>query len=707
MTYFLFLALNVTEPLDRETRDFYELKLTASDRGNLTSTVPIHITISDINDNVPSFDQQHPYVINISESTVPSVSKSLLRIHATDNDSDENGLVTYNFSPQVSEFIRQTFKLDSHTGDLYLIQSVDYEKVKEYRIQVTAQDSGPVSVPVYTVIIVNIIDENDHVPTMNIRVSEYFHLINNTLYISEETPMNTLLMHIIVQDFDSNLNGKIHCWIEPSEPKLNLTNTINNMYAIYTDQSFDREYRSNYSIQIIVEDFGPKVRHRTVRELELIITDINDSPPIFAEPFYNISIEEEQEYPDAILQVHATDADLNENSELSYYLVSKQDRHLFTLDEKTGELFIKHKFDRETKSKYNLTIRASDHGKHPTHLSTDVFLYVNILDKNEYAPQFERQIYSFNNINETLPINSSIGFVKAHDRDGNSIHYSISSSDLVIDSLTGEIFVRKQLDYETNPCINTHVMAKDTGHWNSTAQVKLCLTPINEHAPTIEPDSRLIYVNIDNTSVIHLNATDKDRSPASHISFQYGPILKCNSTFPLLLPNGTIYLNKNNEQCTGIIDLVVCISDNDQYPSAKITNQTIRLIVYSNTKSLKQILTHFSLSNFSFKQLKNFSWKSLTMEMFIILIIILILVFILLIVCLITCITYRKRKLIKLYSKQNQLLVKQSPSPLIDTSQKRLTLLTSSTRTSKDRICYTEVSKYVINLLFQSHDHFQ
>ncbi|CAF3749763.1 unnamed protein product [Rotaria sordida] len=683
------IALNVTEPLDREIRDFYELKLTASDRGNLTSTIPVHISISDINDNVPAFDQQYPYIINISENTLPSLIKSLIRIHAIDNDSNENGHITYHLSSQVSELIRQTFQLNSETGELFLLQSLDYEQYKEYRIQVTAQDSGPVSVPVYTTIIVNVEDENDHIPIMNIRISEYFHLINDTLYISEETPLNTLLMHIIVQDFDSNLNGKVQCWIEPLEPKLNITNTVNNMFAVYTEQLFDREQQSNYSIRLIIEDNGLKNRHRTIRELQLIITDINDSPPIFTQTFYNITIEEEKEYKQAIIQIHANDADLNENSQISYELITNEYNDLFNLNRKTGELFLKYKFDREIKSLYKLIIRAYDHGKHPSSLSTDVFVYIYVLDKNEYKPEFEQKKYIFHDINENIPINSSIGFVKAIDHDNNLITYSILSSDLMIDSLTGEIFIRKELDYDTSPCINTLVIAKDHDNLNSTCQIEICLKPINEHAPELHPESRLIYINIDNTSLIHLHANDRDRSPSSFISFQYGQVLKCNLTFLYLSSNGTIYLNKK-EQCTGIIDLIVIISDNDQYPSVKITNQTIRFIFYSNLIPLKKVLAQISTSKFLYKKFQNFSLQTLTMEMIIIFIIILILIFILFLVCLITCITYRKRKLSKHLLKSNKLFVKQSPSPLMNSSQKRLTLLTSSSRESKDRICFTE-----------------
>ncbi|CAF3301428.1 unnamed protein product [Rotaria socialis] len=629
------IALNVTGPLDRELEDFYELQLTASDRENLTTTISVHISISDINDNVPIFDQVNPYIINISENTQPSLTKSLLRIHAFDNDSNDNSRITYNFSSQVSELIRQTFQLNSQTGELFLLQALDYEQYKEYRMPIKAQDSGPVSVPVYTLVIINIEDENDNKPVTNIRTSEYFQFNNNTLYISEETPINTLLMHVIVQDLDSNLNGKVQCWIESSDYlKLNITNALNNMFSIYTSQLFDREQQSTYSFHLIIEDFGLKIRHRVKHDLRLVINDINDNPPIFIQSYYNLTIEEEQDYEQALIRFEANDKDLNESSQITYELMSNEYKYLFYLNEDTGELFLREKLDREIKSHYDLIVRAHDHGKYPSQLHTDVICYIKILDKNEYKPEFEKEMYLFHGISETISINTSIGFVKAIDRDKNLIIYSISSSNFKIDSLTGEIFVNKQLDYDANDsCENLFVTAKNQDGLNSSCPVEICLQPINEYPPELHIESRLIYVNIDNTSFIHMHAFDRDRSPLSFLSFRLEKSSKCNLTCS---SNGTIYMDKN-EHCIGIIDLFVSIDDNDRYPSSKTTNETIRLVFYSNIISLQQIL--FS-SNYKF-----------TIE---IIIITIILILIICIFCLIVYVVYRHRRQISL-SKSTQL----------------------------------------------------
>ncbi len=470
---------------------------------------------------------------------------------------------------------------------------------------------------------------------MTLRISEYFQFLNNTLYISEETPLDTLLMHILVEDFDSNLNGKVQCWIESFDSlKFNLTNTIHNMFTVYTSQLFDREERSNYNFRLIIEDSGLKIRHQTTRDLQLIITDINDCPPVFSQSSYNLSIQEEEEYKQGIIKFHANDADLNENSRISYQLLSNEYSQLFYLHNQSGELFLLRKFNREEKSEYNLTIRAYDHGKYPSQLYADTFCYIKILDKNEYKPEFEQEKYFFDRINETISLNSSIGFIKAIDRDEDLIIYSISSVNFKINSSTGELLVNNPLDYDIdNSCEHFIGIARDRDGWNSTCQIEICLQPINEYSPEIQLESRIIYINIDNTSFIQLNAFDHDLSPSSFLSFQCEQTSKCNLT---CLSNGTISIN----YCLGMIDLFVSVNDNDQYPSPKITNETIHLIFYSNTITLQQIL---SRTNYK-----------LTIE---IIIISTILILISIISCLALFIAYKQNGLNK--SKQTKILKEQ------------------------------------------------
>lgn len=592
-----FSALNVTEPLDREIEDFYELHLTASDRGNLTSTIIIHLSISDINDNVPIFDRQTPYAIHLSENTIPSLTHPIVRLHAIDADANENGRVNYHFSGQVSESIRQTFELNSQTGELFLLRSLDFEQIKEYRIQIRAQDSGPVSVPVYTVVLITVEDENDNKPMITLRLSEYFLHVNNTIYVSEETTFNTLLMHVLVQDFDSGVNSQVHCSIESAEHlQFNITKTVSHMFGVYTAERFDRERQANYSLRVVVEDEGLKIRHRTTRDLQLIITDINDCAPRFSQTSFDVSIDEEEEFRGPVFRFNAIDDDIDENGRISYELLSNEYQHVFYVNEQTGELFLREKLNREKQSTYNLTIRARDHGKYPRMLFTDASCFIRVLDKNEFRPMFERDEYRFDHITEEIPRGTSIGVIRAIDDDEHPLRYSISSSDFIIDEETGEIFVAKALDYDQNPeCRKFFAMATDPAGWNNSCTIEVCLDPINEYAPEIRPESRFIDVNINNRTIIDLQAHDRDSSPNSFLSFRLLNPTSCNLT---LLTNGTLFL-PTESSCIGVFDLSIAISDNDKYPVSKISNETIRLVIYSNSVSLQKVLMKRKTTNWT------------------------------------------------------------------------------------------------------------
>ena len=69
--------------LDRETNDTYSLTVRATDSGNKTSTVPLVVKVTDVNDELPRFSQQ-VYYANVSEDAVRGTT--VRRVTATDLD---------------------------------------------------------------------------------------------------------------------------------------------------------------------------------------------------------------------------------------------------------------------------------------------------------------------------------------------------------------------------------------------------------------------------------------------------------------------------------------------------------------------------------------------------------------------------------------------------------------------------------------------
>ncbi|CAH8465179.1 unnamed protein product [Schistosoma turkestanicum] len=114
--------------LDRELYPLYELTVRVEDQGTpkLSSTTIVLIHILDVNDNTPRF-----IFPSIGNNTVyvPKETKPgtyIAKLYAIDEDSEENGRITYEIKPNEQTNIESLFELDPVTGDLILKRSLDY-----------------------------------------------------------------------------------------------------------------------------------------------------------------------------------------------------------------------------------------------------------------------------------------------------------------------------------------------------------------------------------------------------------------------------------------------------------------------------------------------------------------------------------------------------------------------------------------------------
>jgi len=82
-----------------------------------------------VNDNPPVFDR------TIYQQSIPENEKIdtiILQIHASDRDEGENARISYSIDDSSS-----TFRINEYTGEIYLIKSLDYEKIRSYSISIT------------------------------------------------------------------------------------------------------------------------------------------------------------------------------------------------------------------------------------------------------------------------------------------------------------------------------------------------------------------------------------------------------------------------------------------------------------------------------------------------------------------------------------------------------------------------------------------
>lgn len=78
--------LKTLQPLNREEQDEHRFKMRAVDGGGRYCEADIHITVEDINDNLPQFSSD-PYTITVFENT--EIGTYVAKLLANDIDTGE------------------------------------------------------------------------------------------------------------------------------------------------------------------------------------------------------------------------------------------------------------------------------------------------------------------------------------------------------------------------------------------------------------------------------------------------------------------------------------------------------------------------------------------------------------------------------------------------------------------------------------------
>ncbi|XP_029439958.1 protocadherin gamma-A12-like [Rhinatrema bivittatum] len=159
--------LVTSRELDREQTSEYNITIKVTDKGaiSLSTTRTIQLLISDKNDNPPVFDQTS-YNVYIVENNPPGFS--LYSVIARDRDHDHNSKVTYTIAegPIHELSVSQYISINSEDGVIYALRSFDYEQLKEFQIQVKAEDGGSPVLSSNVTVTIFILDQNDNKPVI-------------------------------------------------------------------------------------------------------------------------------------------------------------------------------------------------------------------------------------------------------------------------------------------------------------------------------------------------------------------------------------------------------------------------------------------------------------------------------------------------------------------------------------------------------------
>ncbi|XP_029644820.2 cadherin-related tumor suppressor-like [Octopus sinensis] len=369
------------DKLDRELKDSYMLTLEAKDRGNppKTATLKIHISVTDVNDNIPVFSQE---VYNITINSSHQRHLPFLTLKATDQDSGQNGKISFHFNHKTSRTVQKYFVLDKKTGDLFLHDNFHFSKKQSYKLFVEARDGGNPPLSSVTKVQIHIINNQNTAPLINIDFVS--PLTESSAAVSEDSEVDSFIAYVMVTDTDSGPNGEVICDLK--HDKFKLAKIDSKEYKMIVKGHLDREIRDHYKVSIVCHDMGsPQLESK--KYFSVKVTDVNDVEPHFTKETFQFLTYENQKVDFPIGFINATDPDLGDGGQLTYSIINdnNNDNIPFQLT-KYGFISTSQPIDREMKDIYKFKVLVKDNGT-PS-LNDTANIVIEILDKNDNAPYF-------------------------------------------------------------------------------------------------------------------------------------------------------------------------------------------------------------------------------------------------------------------------------------------------------------------------------
>ncbi|XP_062869856.1 protocadherin-1 isoform X1 [Trichomycterus rosablanca] len=489
--------------LDRELKDSYDLTIKVVDGGSPPrySSALLRIVVTDANDNAPKFEKSS-YEAEVSENS--PVGHSVLQVKANDSDLGPNGEIEYTIH-QASDPVPKLLQIDRSTGIIYVKGPLDREEINSLKFHVIARDKGPSPKSSSTYVSVDVTDQNDNAPAVEIRGIGLRTHSDGVANISEDMPVGTAVALVQVSDKDEGENAVVTCVVAgdvPFQLRPAGDSFVDNKkkYFLQTTTPLDYERVRDYRVEIVAVDSGNPALSST-NSLKVQVTDINDNSPIFSLPVFEVEFAEENQPGEKVIDVIALDADSGTNAELIYSIVADSStRGLFEIDANTGEVRARSPLDREHKERYEFRVTAADKGV-PSHRGTATVV-IKVLDRNDNDPKFMLSTYSFS-VLENMPPLSPVGMVTVLDMDkgeNSQVQLSVEPNvgKFVVQNGTGTILSSISFDREKESSYTFRLKAVDGGDPPRSSYVGVTINVLdeNDNAPVVTKPSNSSFTRL-------------------------------------------------------------------------------------------------------------------------------------------------------------------------------------------------------------------
>ncbi|GCC29831.1 hypothetical protein chiPu_0008273 [Chiloscyllium punctatum] len=551
-----FLSINSKNGVIYSQRTFdyeqlrnFQVQIQARDSGEppLTSNASVDIIILDQNDHAPVII--HPSV-DYGSTALETVSKFaepgylVTKVTAMDVDSGQNGRLFYQILQSTDPGL---FTISPDTGEIWTIRGFASKDAKKQRMVVSVNDNGTPMLSATMTLILSVVEGDAEMLSDMSNLSQDSGEIRYT--IPEELQLGAFIGNIAddlgldVQQLAARnfrlVSGPRQRFVEVS-----LDNGI-----MFVNEKIDRELICGPSLTCVMSLEAVIENPLNLHQIEVKILDINDNAPSFAKSQIRLEISEVAAPGTRFALECAHDPDVGTNSVQTYQLVANEYFLLNTEagmgDGKLPVLVLEKPLDREKQSTHRLLLLAKDGGVPERSGTAQINIIVE--DANDNTPLFPQSAYRVS-LAENVTKGALVLQVNATDLDDGSngeILYSFSSHTSAkvrelfgLDSKTGEIRTKANLDYEDINVFELIIQAKDKGlNANPTyCHVVLNIIDVNDNAPEVTLTSLSSPVPEDSlpgTVVALISASDKD-------SGAYGQLqCKINNHLPFALDSSS------------------------------------------------------------------------------------------------------------------------------------------------------------------------
>ncbi|KAL5460058.1 hypothetical protein EMCRGX_G033476 [Ephydatia muelleri] len=527
------------------------------------------------------------YAIQVPEDT--TVNSVVLTVKAIGQDVGTNGALNYSIASQCTFSAvggacangSSPFALDRASGNLTLIQMLNYGTVHQINLLIVATDSCNFVGSTQVQVMVGYVDKSPPViqffPQLStIAIREDFTLPSDVATVTITSPVS---FSVAVID---NTTGSV------SDTFYLLS--FGSSYRLRLQHPLDSKVRNNYNVTIKATDTRNNVAYSTVSINVLAV----NHPPVFDNKTAFVSIFDNTANGTVILRVHASDSDLGGNGMVTYELPPPNAtfpyQNNFTASSVNGDILTNGMLSRRVASSFLLLIKGRDN---PTNgepsLGDYMTVNVTLLGASINRPTFPPQPSQLN-ISENILVGSGVFQVVAN-ANSTLITYGLALSSPVfqIDSVSGWIRVVSSLNNSATKRYVLNVTAYNGFPPPSTFILTIDILPGDAVGPVFVPRSysalatRTAAVG---SHIVHVKAVD-----VYSTALQY-EIIDGNGEgkFAINTANGTISVLKQLDQSSQTYTLHVKASDPKFYskwPAEVVI--TVQDLVFANAPYYFQV----------------------------------------------------------------------------------------------------------------------